>query len=113
MFTNRMLAHRCSRCDPQPLRTGADSFKRMLGGWLGRLSTPSWYAHRHCFHIAESVCVQERYLEPLVSDIRDPQRVASLKVTDPTCLQDCRVRCGEQVRGCGILGNTIDKRIDR
>src|SRR5260370_2113382 len=39
MITNRMLAHRSSRCDPEPLGTGAASFKRVLGG--GENPTPN------------------------------------------------------------------------
>src|SRR3989442_5658496 len=39
MITNRMLAHRSSRCDPEPLGTGAASFKRLLGG--GENATPN------------------------------------------------------------------------
>ena len=31
MITNKMLAHRNSRRDPEPLGTGAGSFKRLLG----------------------------------------------------------------------------------
>ena len=38
MFTNRILQHRMCACGANVLRTGADSFKRVLGGNFNRLS---------------------------------------------------------------------------
>jgi len=40
MFTNGILQHRISVRPPDSLRTGADSFKRVLGGSAPRLPGP-------------------------------------------------------------------------
>ena len=52
VFTNGILLHRMSGRPPDSLRTGADSFKRVLGGPLIYLTDAIWVRSRSTRFVA-------------------------------------------------------------